>query len=47
MPPRNMAKYDIAILGGDRRTACLAPIFAEKAFRVVWMDEKIHQRLEK
>ena len=35
MPPRNMAKYDIAILGGDRRTACMAPIFAEKGYRVL------------
>lgn len=35
MPPGNMAKYDIAILGGDRRTACMAPIFVEKGYRVV------------
>lgn len=35
MPPGNMAKYDIAILGGDRRTACMAPIFAEKGYRVI------------
>ena len=35
MPPRNMAKYDIAILGGDRRTACMAPVFAEKGYRVL------------
>lgn len=30
-----MTKYDIAILGGDRRTACMAPIFAEKGYRVI------------
>lgn len=35
MPPRNMAKYDIAIIGGDGRTACMAPIFAEKGYRVI------------
>lgn len=35
MPPRTMAKYDIAILGGDRRTACMAPILAEKGYRVL------------
>ncbi len=35
MPPRTMAKYDIAILGGDRRTACMAPVLAEKGYRVV------------
>lgn len=35
MPPGNMAKYDIAILGGDRRTACMATVFAEKGYRVL------------
>ncbi|MDE7184964.1 MAG: dipicolinate synthase, partial [Lachnospiraceae bacterium] len=30
-----MTKYDIAILGGDRRTAFMAPIFAEKGYRVI------------
>ncbi|MDE6909189.1 MAG: dipicolinate synthase [Lachnospiraceae bacterium] len=30
-----MTKYDIAILGGDRRTACMAPIFVEKGYRVI------------
>lgn len=30
-----MAKYDIAIIGGDRRTACMAPILAEKGYRVI------------
>lgn len=35
MPPRTMAKYDIAILGGDRRTACMAPILVEKGYRVL------------
>lgn len=35
MPPRNMAKYDIAILGGDRRTACMAPLLAEKGYRIL------------
>ena len=32
MPPRTMAKYDIAIIGGDRRTACMAPILVEKGY---------------
>lgn len=35
MPPKNMAKDHIAILGGDRRTACMAPILAEKGYRVI------------
>lgn len=35
MPPRNIGKFDIAILGGDKRTACMAPILAEKGYRVV------------
>ncbi len=35
MPPRNMNKYDIAILGGDRRTACMAAVFVEKGYQVV------------
>lgn len=35
MPPKNMAKYDIAILGGDKRTACMAPVLAEKGYRVI------------
>ena len=30
-----MTEYDIAILGGDRRTACMASIFAEKGYRVI------------
>ncbi|MFG6367441.1 MAG: dipicolinate synthase [Lachnospiraceae bacterium] len=30
-----MAKYDIAIIGGDRRTACMAPILVEKGYRVL------------
>lgn len=30
-----MTKYDIAIIGGDRRTACMAPILAEKGYRVI------------
>ena len=30
-----MTKYDISILGGDRRTACMAPIFVEKGYRVI------------
>lgn len=35
MPPKKMAKYDLAILGGDRRTAYMAPILAEKGYRVL------------
>lgn len=35
MPPRTIAKYDIAIIGGDRRTACMAPILVEKGYRVL------------
>lgn len=34
MPSKNMAKYDIAILGGDKRTACMSPILAEKGYRI-------------
>lgn len=30
-----MAKYDIAIIGGDRRTACMAPVLAGKGYRVI------------
>ncbi len=29
-----MAKFDIALIGGDRRTACMAPIFMKKGYRV-------------
>lgn len=35
MPPKNMSKYDISIIGGDRRTSCMAPIFARKGYRVL------------
>jgi len=35
MPPRTIAKYDIAMIGGDRRTACMAPILIEKGYRVL------------
>lgn len=35
MPPKNMSKYDISIIGGDRRTSCMAPILAEKGYRVL------------
>ncbi|MDE7415540.1 MAG: dipicolinate synthase [Lachnospiraceae bacterium] len=30
-----MTKYDIAIIGGDRRTACMIPILAEKGYRII------------
>lgn len=30
-----MTKYDIAILGGDKRTACMVPILAEKGYRII------------
>ena len=30
-----MIKYDIAIIGGDRRTACMAPVFLNKGYRVI------------
>lgn len=30
-----MNQYDIAILGGDGRIACMAPIFASQGFRVI------------
>lgn len=30
-----MTKYDIAILGGDNRTACMVPILAEKGYRII------------
>lgn len=29
-----MNKFDIAILGGDKRTACMAPLFAQRGYRV-------------
>lgn len=35
MPPRNMFQYDISIIGGDKRTACMAPILAERGYRVI------------
>jgi len=35
MPPKILAKYDIAIIGGDRRTACMIPILAEKGYRII------------
>lgn len=30
-----MKKYDIAIVGGDKRTACMASVFAEKGYSVI------------
>lgn len=30
-----MTKYDIAIIGGDRRTGCMVPILAEKGYRII------------
>lgn len=30
-----MIKFDFSIIGGDKRTACMAPVFAEKGYRVV------------
>lgn len=30
-----MKKFDIAIIGGDKRTACMAPVFLEKGYRVI------------
>lgn len=30
-----MKKFDIAIIGGDKRTACMAQIFSEKGYRVI------------
>lgn len=35
MSPKNMSKYDISIIGGDRRTSCMAPILAIKGYRVL------------
>lgn len=35
MSPKNMSKYDISIIGGDRRTSCMAPILAKKGYRVL------------
>ena len=35
MSPKNMSKYDISIIGGDRRTSCMAPILAQKGYRVL------------
>lgn len=30
-----MKKYDIAIIGGDKRTACMAPVLAGKGYSVI------------
>ena len=30
-----MTRFDIALIGGDRRTACMAPAFTEKGYRVI------------
>ena len=30
-----MMKYDIAVIGGDRRTSCMAGVFAKKGYRVI------------
>lgn len=35
MPPKIMAKYDIAMIGGDKRTACMIPILAEMGYRII------------
>lgn len=35
MPPKIMTKYDIAIIGGDRRTACMVSILAEMGYRII------------
>ena len=31
----DMKKFDAAIIGGDRRNACMAAVFAEKKYRVI------------
>lgn len=30
-----MAEYDIAVIGGDKRTACMVPFFKEMGYRVI------------
>lgn len=30
-----MNKYDIAIIGGDKRTACMAPVFMQKGYQAI------------
>ena len=30
-----MKKFDITIIGGDRRTACMAQVFREKGLRTI------------
>ena len=30
-----MAEYDIAVIGGDRRTAFMIPFFQENGYRVI------------
>lgn len=30
-----MKKFDVAIMGGDKRAACMAPVFLEKGYRVI------------
>lgn len=44
-----MKKYDIAIIGGDKRTACMAPVLAKKGYSVICygtsespIDDKIY-----
>lgn len=36
-----MAEYDIAVIGGDKRTAYMIPVFKEKGYRVI--GYKIHE----
>ena len=31
----NMAEYDIAVIGGDKRTAYMIPFFMERGYRVI------------
>jgi dipicolinate synthase subunit A len=34
-----MGKYDFAVIGGDRRTACMADMLSDKGYKVIRCDE--------
>lgn len=40
-----MAEYDVAVVGGDKRTACMIPFFMERGYRVI--GYKVCRRTEK
>ena len=42
-----MKKYDVAIIGGDKRTACMASVFANKGYQVICFGIGAHSPHEK